>query len=114
MKFCSFASMKWLLMLVLATGLAGMVQAARPGELPGMAEDERRRFFQVVFRLTDKTCDIRETFLMGSDSSVGEFWSIRCADNISWVISVFPDGRAGVLECSVMQRKTGRPCFTKF
>lgn len=41
------------------------------------------------------------------------FWSLRCKDGRSFEVSVFPDGKSGVLDCATLETMNAGHCFKK-
>jgi hypothetical protein len=59
-------------------------------------------------------CDGERAFFMGLDQNKIAFWSLRCQDGRSFMVSVYPDrkGSAMAMECGLLNKlRTGRKCF---
>lgn len=49
-----------------------------------------------------------------SGSEDDSFWSLKCSNQKSYVITVSPGGEGKILECSVLEAMHAGHCFKKF
>jgi hypothetical protein len=98
-----------------------------PGPYPKMIEHSGNRAHDLLWAesydqqkfilgnlIEEKGCIVDEAFYRGMSKDLVAFWSVRCANNESYEIGIYPDekGSTKLLPCSILSA-IGEDCFRK-
>lgn len=111
-----------LLLPLLMTGCGGAAtdEASAPAISTSAADNlipgqlARGAALQTEIRSAGHDCNkVVRTFQQGAHDG-GDVWDAECEEGESYGIVSKADGSTEVLECDVLERQTGTPCWEKF
>ena len=109
----------WRIVIASSLALAGFAAAANSThqQLQQLGDGPRAALFARLLRSTGEACaSVSRTFYQGSDRSGAAFWNVQCSGGKSWSVMIRNDatGSTRYVECEVMLRMEGAPCFRRF